>query len=62
MPTYDFKCPKCSFEKSVTRSIKDDAPVPCKYAGECGGVSMTQLLPTNTTFQLKGPGWAKDGY
>ena len=62
MPTYEFKCPKCPTTRTIERSIKDDRPVKCPFAHECGSEKMDRLIPTTTSFKLKGSSWAKDGY
>lgn len=58
MPTYEFKCKFCEGTLDVTRSIRDDDPVMCDYCEE----EMDRLIPSVTTFTLKGSSWAKDGY
>ena len=56
MPIYEYKCPKCSKEVEELQSYDAKAPEckPCK-------VKMKRLI-SQTSFQLKGGNWAKDGY
>ena len=66
MPTYEFKCSHKVHRtvdgdehiETITRSIKDNTPVLCTVCES----EMTQLIPTTTSFKLKGSSWAKDGY
>ena len=66
MPTYEFKCSHKVHRtvdgdehiETITRSIKDNTPVLCTVCES----EMTQLIPTTTSFTLKGSSWAKDGY
>lgn len=66
MPAYEFKCSHRVHltvdgdERivTITRSIKDNTPVLCEICES----EMTRLIPTTTTFTLKGSSWAKDGY
>lgn len=55
MPIYEYRCEKCGnkFEKIA----KYDDVVSCEI---CGYV--TKKVPPLSNFQLKGKGWAKDGY
>ena len=57
MPLYEYVCPDCEllFEKHV--KIDESSP-PCP---KCGGDKAHKVV-SPTTFQLKGGGWAKDGY
>ena len=42
----------------ILRSIKDDSPEPCPLCKE----PMARLFTRPSIFELKGDGWAKDGY
>ena len=61
MPTYDYECVRCGATKEVVHSIWTEPKVVCDFGADCGG-KMKRILSRGTTFQLKGPGWAKDGY
>ena len=55
MPIYNYECKKCgrkyeSLQKMDTKTIK------------CGCGEDTEKVPSLTNFQLRGGGWAKDGY
>lgn len=66
MPTYEFKCEKCSHEFEHDQKMSDPNP-PCprlvhgtKIVLTCGGP--TKKLISRTSFVLEGGGWASDGY
>ena len=61
MPTYDYECPRCGWSTEVSHRITEEPKVLCKFADECGG-KMKRVISKGTTFNLKGSGWAKDGY
>jgi len=60
MPLYTYKCNQCSFSDEVMISVKKrDKTLFCEQKG-CTGVMERDIdIPS---FQLKGGGWAKDGY
>lgn len=64
MPLYVFKCTSCGKEQEVMQ--KYDAPPPVCDNDEClskQGVTSAMIRQLgNTSFQLKGGGWYKDGY
>ena len=56
MPTYEYQCGKDhAFE--VQQSIHEE---PLKICPQCG--AKCKRLISSTSFHLRGPGWAKDGY
>lgn len=55
MPLYSLLCEDC--DKVIERLCRVDEVVKCR---KCGNV--TKRLPTQSTFVLKGDGWASDGY
>lgn len=57
MPFYDYRCNDCNIIVEIYRSIKDDSNVLCEICSE----KMVRMF-SDTTFQLKGGGWAKDSY
>lgn len=56
MPTYEYSCPKCE-KIEVEQKITEE---PLKVCPHCGEPVVRQI--SNTSFSLKGKGWAKDGY
>lgn len=60
MPTYEFRCPKCGKVVELNRRMDDDSPVLC-CEENCGTIEMVQVI-SKSSFQLKGVGWASDGY
>jgi putative FmdB family regulatory protein len=59
MPIYVYECRECKEE--VEEIQKHDAPPPelCPACGRKG--TLRRAMPLSN-FQLKGPGWSKDGY
>jgi putative FmdB family regulatory protein len=58
MPLYLYKCPTCAHELETITTFTAPAPT-CKQDHD--EVQMVKQI-TATSFQLKGPGWARDGY
>ena len=61
MPIFEYKCPKCDakFER-LLRSSGRDEPQPCP--NEKCDEKETKKLISQSSFMLKGGGWASDGY
>jgi putative FmdB family regulatory protein len=60
MPRYLYECSKCKKQLELEQSISArTAPLCCEP--DCGGIEMESIIQ-KTTFVLKGPRWAKDGY
>lgn len=57
MPTYEYKCTKCSNDFEVFQSINDE---PVKTCPECGGEVKKVFAPVGTIF--KGPGFYVNDY
>lgn len=60
MPLYEYGCTNVDCHKVVEllRSMKEaDSPVICPYCGH-----QTTRKVSKSGFQLKGGGWASDGY
>jgi putative FmdB family regulatory protein len=55
MPLYAYRCERCDHE--FEQHTRDGEPV----CPECGG-DWVETIPAVCTFELKGAGWAKDGY
>ena len=61
MPIYEYRCEKCDtqFERLLSHRERD-APQPCSNE-KCGGQHAKKMI-SQTSFALKGGGWASDGY
>lgn len=59
MPLYVFTCKVCEAEEEVLQKYTDPAPAACM---KCGAADSMEREVARTSFQLKGDGWAKDGY
>jgi len=58
MPLYTYQCYECMNVQEVMRSVKDrDKSIACDHC-MCASDRIIDLA----AFQLKGGGWAKDGY
>ena len=58
MPIYTYQCYGCSRIQEVMRPIaKRDEIVACRYC-----MVASERIMDLSAFQLKGGGWAKDGY
>jgi putative FmdB family regulatory protein len=62
MPIYEYRCPRCGLELEQLQRMKDPPPN-CERCSEKDGdeVPMTKLVSAGS-FQLKGGGWADEGY
>jgi len=60
VPIYEYRCPTCGrrFEE-MRKSDRRDEPATCPADG-CGQHAVR--LVSAVSFELKGGGWAKDGY
>lgn len=60
MPIYEYKCPVCATLFDELRKVEDrDKPAKCPEK-TCAQEAVKQV--SVTSFELKGGGWAKDGY
>jgi len=59
VPIYVYECKECEAEMEVIQKIADPPPEACEKC-EAKGTLNRKLGVSN--FQLKGDGWAKDGY
>jgi putative FmdB family regulatory protein len=63
---YEYRCTKCGHEFEEMRHVADPNPACPKVVQSkgkevvCGGE--VEKLISKSSFQLKGDGWAKDGY
>lgn len=55
MPIYNYECKKCGKKYELIQPMNTK-----KIECSCG--SYADKVPSLTNFQLKGGGWAKDGY
>jgi putative FmdB family regulatory protein len=58
MPIYEFACSQCGTVFELMRKIGDRTEVACV---QCAS-TQTQQQISLTAFQLRGSGWAHDGY
>ena len=58
MPTYEFGCQDCGYEFEVIKKMSDQSMPECV---RCQSIKVEKLLSVSS-FQLKGSGWAHDGY
>jgi len=56
MPIYEYRCKECKVKKEELQGF-DDPPPKCEKCEK----EMVRLI-SQTSFQLKGGGWYKDGY
>jgi len=56
MPLYEYICLECKTPFEAFRKM-DDPPPPCPKCGKESEKTVSQ-----STFRLKGGGWAEDGY
>ena len=59
MPTYEYQCQSCRNCFEVEKSIKDDTGESCPA---CSDQHTKRLISSQTSFALKGGGWAADNY
>ena len=62
MPIYEYRCPKCEHETEELQGYDDPNPDCEKCKKERKKKVEMQRQISKTSFQLKGGGWAKDGY
>jgi predicted nucleic acid-binding Zn ribbon protein len=65
MPTYVYECPNCKRTREIQCSM-DERDLEVQVCQDCmppnGGLWKMKRIVAPTSFILKGPGWAKDGY
>lgn len=59
MPTYPYQCEACGNEFEIEQRITDE---PLKHCENCGTRFGLKRLISNTSFVLRGNGWANDLY
>lgn len=58
MPIYEYKCEKCNKVFEELKSVSEDYK---NTICECGNKAY-KIISSNTSFILKGKGWASEGY
>lgn len=61
MPIYEYECDSCEKRFEAEQKISDPPLKTCPRTEGCKG-EVHRLIPSSTSFALKGKGWAKDGY
>lgn len=59
MPVYTYECEECKERTEELQRISDPVPETCPKCKQKGTLRRAMSL---SNFQLKGSGWAKDGY
>jgi len=59
MPIYTYRCRECKKELEEIQKFSDPPPEKCPKCEAKGSLERTMGL---SSFQLKGGGWASDGY
>ncbi len=59
MPLFEYRCEKC--EKRFERLLKHDERENPQSCPECDSKNCKKMI-SQTSFALKGGGWAEDGY
>lgn len=54
MPIYEYRCQACGAEEEILQKMSDPKPTSCS---KCGKGPMDKLMPSSTSFALKGTGW-----
>ena len=65
MPIYEYKCEKCDERFEVMQRISEEPLATCpkdKCPKKRHGKGKLTKMISQTSFTLKGGGWAKDGY
>lgn len=65
MALYDVECLDCgNVEEILVRMEKLDGEgnIKDEKCSKCGSENLKKMISKSTSFQLKGSGWAKDGY
>lgn len=57
--TYDYECKACQHSWEADQKITEE---PLKTCPKCGADEAKRLISKGGFFQLKGSGWAADGY
>jgi len=59
MPTYVYRCKSCGYQVELVQKISEMKAPQCD---KCSEEQPMETMLCATSFVLKGPGWAKDGY
>ena len=59
VPIYDYRCSQCKKQYEYFHANSEDKIPKCPH---CGSSHAKKLVSKDTSFQLKGGGWAKDRY
>lgn len=59
MPLYDFQCQCEGCGETFEALVKPNEQPPCPA---CGSTLVQKLVSRGVSFELRGAGWARDGY
>jgi len=59
VPIYVYQCSACEASVEEIQKMSDPPPAKCE---KCGKEGTLEKAVTASNFELKGGGWAKDGY
>lgn len=64
MPIHGYICSKCKkeFEVFYTSQAAVEREEKAEKCPDCGSAKKRRAPPKNTSFDLKGKGWYRDGY
>ena len=62
MPIYEYECAKCELVHTSIFKKAHDVQIEYYYCKRCERVTKHQRIISQSSFHLRGKGWARDGY